>query len=135
VQTLAQWRAQDYAQTMRNYGILWNGLENLLNIYGLDLAGDLESADITATTNDGTHATIKLDMKLAGQPLSGTWPMVKQAGHWYDANLLEAWRAAHPARASSTGAPSAASTATPSGTAPAQPAASVPPAPSASTHR
>jgi hypothetical protein len=135
MQTLEQWRAQDYAQTMRSYGVLWNGLESLLNIYGLDLAGDMESADITATTNDGTHAAIKLDMKLAGQPLSGTWPMVKQAGHWYDANLLEAWRTAHPARASSAGAPSAASAAPPPSTAAAQPAAPAPPAPSASTRR
>jgi hypothetical protein len=135
VQTLAQWRAQDYAQTMRNYGILWNGLENLLNIYGLDLAGDLDSADVTATANDGTHATVKLDMKLADQPLGGTWPMVKQAGHWYDANLLEAWRTAHPARAASTDVPSAAASApAPSITAPAPPAASALPAPSASTH-
>jgi hypothetical protein len=135
VQTLAEWRAQDYAQTMRNYGILWNGLENLLNIYGLDLAGDLDSADVTATANDGTHATVKLDMKLADQPLGGTWPMVKQAGHWYDANLLEAWRTAHPARAASTDVPSAAASApAPSITAPAPPAASALPAPSASTH-
>lgn len=136
MQTLEQWRAQDYAQTMRSYETLWNGLESLLNIYGLDLAGDLGSADITATANDGTHATVKLDMKLAGQPLSGTWPMVKQAGHWYDANLLEAWQTAHPARAGSTGVPpSATSAATPSTIAPAQPAAPAPQARSASTHR
>lgn len=133
MQTLEQWRAQDYAQTMRSYEILWNGLESLLNIYGLDLAGDLGSADITATANDGTHATVKLDMKLAGQPLSGTWPMVKQAGHWYDANLLKAWQTAHPAHAGSAGVP--ASAAAPSTSAPAQPAAPAPPARPAPTHR
>jgi hypothetical protein len=139
MQTLAQWRAQDYAQTMHSYGILWNGLENLLNIYGLDLANDLGSADVTATANDGTHATVKLDMKFAGQPLSGEWPMVKQAGHWYDATLLEAWHTSHPAVASSTGAPPAASVAPPAAssvTAPAAPASSVKPAPArSSTHR
>lgn len=138
-QTLAQWRAQDYAQTMRSYGILWNGLESLLNIYGLDLANDLGSADVTATTNDGTHATVKLDMKFAGQPLSGEWPMVKQAGHWYDATLLEAWHTSHPAVASSTSAPSAVSVAPPaasSAAAPATPGSSIKAAPaSSSTHR
>ena len=144
MQTLAQWRAQDYAQTMRSYGILWNGLESLLDLYGLDLANSLTTADVTATTNDGTHATIKLDMKFAGQPLSGEWPMVKQAGHWYDAALLEAWQAAHPASAStaapagSSGPAPATSTAPPaaSSAAATAPTSSAKPAPaSSSTHR
>ena len=146
-QTLAQWRAQDYAQTMRSYGVLWNGLENLLNIYGLDLANDLSSANVTATANDDTHATVKLDMKFASQPLSGEWPMVKQAGHWYDATLLEAWQTAHPAAAaaaatpataSSVSASSAVSVAPPaasSAAAPAAPASSGKSAPSSATHR
>lgn len=143
MQTLAQWRAQDYAQTMRSYGILWNGLENLLNIYGLDMANSLTTADVTASANDDTHATVKLDMKFAGQTLSGEWPMVKQAGHWYDAALLEAWQAAHPApagtaAASPASAASAASTAPPatSSAVPTAPASSDQPAPaSSSTHR
>lgn len=143
VQTLAQWRAQDYAQTMRSYGVLWNGLEGLLNIYGLDLANTLETADVSATANDGTHATIKLDMKLAGRTLSGGWPMVKQAGHWYDTALLDAWQKAHPASAataaasSTSGVPRAGSApvnAT-SSSAPATSAASAKPAPSGTTHR
>ena len=142
VQTLAQWRTQDYAQTMRSYGTLWNGLEGLLNIYGLDLANSLETADVSATGNDGTHATIKLDMELAGRPLSGEWPMVKQAGHWYDAALLEAWQKAHPApaataAASSTSAVPAASTGSPpvsSAAAPPEPTSSARPASSGTTH-
>lgn len=145
MQTLAQWRAQDYTQTMRSYGVLWNGLESLLNLYGLDLADSLTTADVTATANDETHATVKLDMKFAGQTLTGEWPMVKQAGHWYDATLLEAWHKAHPApgatastpeATSSSSAPSAASTAPPaasSAAAPA-PAPSAKPAPSSTTH-
>lgn len=143
VQTLAQWRAQDYAQTMRSYGILWNGLESLLNLYGLDLADSLDAADVNATGNDGTHATIKLDMQLAGRPLGGEWPMVKRAGHWYDAALLEAWQKAHPAPAASAAASatSAGSVAgnvpspAPSASASAAPASPVKPASSGTTHR
>ncbi|MGH8114440.1 MAG: hypothetical protein ACREPS_05215 [Rhodanobacteraceae bacterium] len=96
VQTLTQWRALDYAATMKNYGIIWNGLESLLNIYGLDVAKALNDANTDTVTSDATHATIKLDMTLAGKPLSAQWPMLKQDGHWYDAALLEAWRKAHP---------------------------------------
>jgi len=105
VQTLEQWRALDYAQTMRNYGTLWSGLESLLDIYGLDVAKSLTDADVQNSVNDGTHATVKLDISLAGKTLSGEWPMVKEAGHWYDAALLAAWRKAHPASATSTAAP------------------------------
>lgn len=108
VQTLAQWRALDYAQTMRNYGVLWNGLENLLHIYGLDLAGNLTAAKISATSSDATHATVKLAMTLAGKPLTGEWPMVKQDDHWYDAALLDAWRQAHPAPAATVTVPASA---------------------------
>jgi hypothetical protein len=138
MQTLGQWRAQDYPQTMRNYGVLWNGLESLLNLYGLDVANSLTAADVTATANDGTHAIIKLDMTFAGQPLSGEWPMVKQAGHWYDAALLQAWQKAHPAAASSASATSAASTAPPAASStatPTAPASSAKPAPSSATQR
>lgn len=99
VQTLAQWRALDYAATMKNYGIIWNGLEGLMDIYELDLAKALNDAKVGTITNDGTHATIKLDMTLVGKPLSAQWPMLKQDGHWYDAAVLDAWQKAHPAPA------------------------------------
>lgn len=129
VQTLDQWRALDYAQTMRNYGIIWNGLEDLFNLYGVDLAHSLTSVHITATGNDGTHAVIKLDMNLAGRPLSGTWPMVKQADHWYDAALIEAWQRAHPAPAGTAAAPATGGTAAPGASAARAPAGSTPAAP------
>lgn len=132
VQTLAQWRALDYAQTMRNYGILWNGLENLLQIYGLDLAGNLTSAKISTTSSDATHATVKLDMTLAGKPLSGEWPMLKLDDHWYDAALLDAWRQAHPAPAASAAAPASATT---SGAGRTPPPAATPAASSTATVR
>jgi hypothetical protein len=96
VQTLAQWRALDYAATMKNYGIIWNGLESLSTLYGFDLARGLNEANIGTTANNGAQATIKLDMTLAGKSLTAQWPMLKQGGHWYDAALLEAWRKAHP---------------------------------------
>ena len=129
VQTLDQWRALDYATTMKNYGIIWNGLEKLLDLYGLDIAGSLTDAKVGATVGDTDRATVKLDLKLAGKPLSGEWAMLKQGGHWYDAALLEAWHKAHPA--ASAAAPAPASTAVASGS----PASATPAPPaSAATH-
>lgn len=110
VQTLAQWRALDYNATMQHYGIIWNGLENLLDLYGLDLAGSLTDAKVTTIANDGGQATVKLELTLAGRALSGQWAMQKQDGHWYDSALLEAWRKAHPAASASTASPVPAAT-------------------------
>jgi hypothetical protein len=135
VQTLAQWRTLDYAQTMHNYGVLWNGLENLLRIYGLDLAGNLSAAKISAVPGDATHATVKLDLTLAGKALSGEWPMVKLGDHWYDAALLDAWRQAHPAPAATASAATGASTVAPATTAATAPAVSAQPPPSSAPPR
>jgi hypothetical protein len=118
--------------------VLWNGLENLSSLYGLDIANSLTTADVTATTSDETHATVKLGMNFAGQPLAGEWPMVKQAGHWYDATLLEAWQKAHPAAtaaASATSTASAAATAAGPASSATTPAPSAKPAAAGTAHR
>lgn len=118
VQTLKQWRALDYATTMKNYGIIWNGLESVLQIYGLDIGQSLLDAKVSNVTKHGDEATVRLDMSFAGKPLTGQWAMREVAGHWYDVALLDAWHKAHPAPASGASsspvAPaSAATTATP----------------------
>jgi hypothetical protein len=96
VETLEQWRALDYAGTMERYGVLWRALEQLLDIYGLDLAKVLNDASVKTIGHEGNRATVEVQMTLAGKALSARWPMVKQEGHWYDEAMLEAWRKAHP---------------------------------------
>lgn len=105
VQTLEEWRALDYADSMRNYGIIWNGLEAVLAIYDLDVARRLDDARVSAVSVAGDHATVKLEMSLAAHPLSAEWPMQKEGDHWYDAALLAAWRKAHPATAATAAMP------------------------------
>lgn len=142
VATLAQWRALDYAQTMHAYGVIWRGLENILDIYGLHLTDALTNADVSVPLNNVTHVIVKLDLTIAGKHLSGQWPMVEQAGHWYDAALLTAWEKAHPASASSGAQPAAAGSTAPAsaastGAAPTSAAAasaSTAPAPPAQRH-
>jgi hypothetical protein len=112
VQTFAQWRALDYAATMKNYGIIWNGLEGLMNLYGLDLAKSLTDAKVDTVTHDGPHAMVKLQLQLAGQPLAASWPMLEQDSHWYDGAMLSAWAKAHPASAATAAAPASAGSAT-----------------------
>lgn len=128
VQTLEQWRALDYAATMKDYGIIWNGLENVLQVYGLDIGQSLLDAKVTTVTKHGAEATVKLDMNLANKPLSGEWAMREVDGHWYDVALLDAWRKAHPSSAASAGS-AASSAAAPASTT----ASSAQPAVAAST--
>jgi hypothetical protein len=140
VQTLDQWRALDFAATMKNYGIIWNGLENLLQIYGLDVGQSLLDAKVTAVSDDGSHATVKLDMTFAGKPLTGEWPLLKQQGHWYDEALLTAWRKAHPVSSASVAGPASSGTAaTPipsaSASSTATPTSAATPVPSRTTQR
>lgn len=133
VATLAQWRALDYPTTMRNYGIIWTGLEKILAVYGVDLARSFNDAKVKTLAQDGSAASIQLTLKLAGQTLTGTWSMQRQQDHWYDAAMLDAWNKAHPASVASVAAPpthppvvpAAAGSAAPvpAGTAPATPAA------------
>lgn len=129
VTSLAEWRAQDYAATMKNYGIIWQGLTSLLKVYGLDLDKSFADASISTVTDDGSHATVKLDLTIAGQKLSGGWPMLQQNGHWYDEALLDAWAKAHPptaAPASTVAMPSVTLPTIPNSSAPAASASAAP---------
>ncbi|HET9835929.1 MAG TPA: hypothetical protein VFP88_06270 [Rhodanobacteraceae bacterium] len=112
IQTLDQWRALDYPQVMARYGTGWNGLKQLLKIYGLDLDATFDSAKLETLSDDGTHARVRETLTLAGKPIVSEVHLVKQEGHWYDADALKAWRKQHQEPASSTAAgPSAASSA------------------------
>jgi hypothetical protein len=123
VTTLDQWRAQDYAQTMQAYGTIWQALEKIMAIYGLDIPKSLNGAKVEVASTAGDHAVVRVQLDFAGKPLTGEWPMEKLAGHWYDADLLTAWAKAHPIAAASTGAAPAMTPAAP-------PAVTLPAAPS-----
>lgn len=133
VQTLQQWRALDYSTSMRDYGIIWNGLQSLLDIYGLNLASSLSNAKPATVSIISDEAVVQLHLTIAGTPMTGQWAMRRVDGHWYDAAVLDAWRQAHPApaaAAASTGSNHpmpAASAATPAGPASTAPAASTAP--------
>ncbi|HEU0277517.1 MAG TPA: hypothetical protein VFQ95_06845 [Rhodanobacteraceae bacterium] len=113
VETLDQWRALDYAQTMQAYGSIWTGVEKIMAVYGLGIAKSLNGAKVDVVSTTADTAVVRLKLEFAGQPLAGEWPMRKVAGHWYDADLLTAWAKAHPIAAASTEAPPAMSATTP----------------------
>lgn len=111
IQTPDQWRALDYAQVMARYTTGWSGLKQLLKIYGLDLDATFDNAKLETLSDDGTNARVRETLTLAGKLIVSEVHLVKQDGHWYDADALAAWRKQHqrPAAASSAAAASAAS--------------------------
>ena len=105
VRTLDQWRALTYPQVMARYATGWSGLKQLLKVYGLDLDATFDDATLETLSNDGTHARVRETLVLAGKPIVSEVNLVKQDGHWYDADALAAWRKQHqqPATAASAG--------------------------------
>lgn len=103
IQTLDQWRGLDYQQAMARYTAGWNGLKQLLKIYGLDLDATFDNAKLETLSNDGTNARVRETLILAGKPIVTEVHLVMQDGHWYDADALAAWRKQHeqPATAAS----------------------------------
>ncbi|MGN6312630.1 MAG: hypothetical protein ACTHMO_02595 [Rhodanobacteraceae bacterium] len=117
IQTLDQWRALDYQQVMARYTTGWNGLKQLLKIYGLDLDATFDNAKLETLGNDDTNARVRETLILAGKPIVTEAHLVMQGGHWYDADALAAWRKQHkqPATASSVAPTTASSAASRSG--------------------
>ena len=114
LKTLDQARALDYAQTMARYRIAWDGLKKLLEIYGLDLDASFDQVKLETLGNDGKRARVRETFTLAGKPIVREINLVKQDGHWYDADRLAAWRTRHASGADTAMPPA------PSATAPAR---------------
>ncbi|MBS0432394.1 MAG: hypothetical protein JSS21_08345 [Proteobacteria bacterium] len=119
LKTLDQARALDYTQSMARYRTAWDGLKALLKLYGLDLDASFDQARLETLANDGRHARVRETFQLAGKSIVSQINLVQQAGHWYDADRLAAWRASRPTPA-------------PAGSKPPPPPSSVSPAPAGS---
>jgi hypothetical protein len=116
IHTLDQWRALAYPQVMARYATGWSGLKQLLKVYGLDLDATFDDAKLETLGNDGTHARVRETLVLAGQPIVSEVHLVKQDGHWYDADALAAWHKQHPKpAAASSSVPARAASGAPAG--------------------
>jgi hypothetical protein len=120
LQTLDQWRALDYPQVMARYAVGWDGLKQLLEVYGLDLGATFENAKLETLSDDGTNARVRETLTLAGKPIVSESHLVKQDGHWYDADALAAWRKQHPKTVSASSIAPAASAPAKASSAPAR---------------
>lgn len=103
LKTLEQARALGYEQTMARYRTAWDGLKELLGIYGLDLDASFDQVKLETLHDDGRRASVRETFTLAGKPIVSEINLVMQDGHWYDADRLAAWRAKHEESGSAAG--------------------------------
>ncbi len=92
--TLDQVAALDYAQAMRKYAVVWSGLKQALDVYGLSLDQTLDSVTARTLQSDAHTATVRVDYTLLGKPQHLTVDMIRIDNHWYDKDLLDHWRKA-----------------------------------------
>ncbi|KGI79134.1 hypothetical protein LF63_0101070 [Oleiagrimonas soli] len=113
IKTLDQANALGYDAAMKKYGVIWGGVKQALDIYGLSIDKTLDSAEAKTVTSDAHTATVQVDYTLLGQPQTMTVDLVKVDDRWYDKDLLDHWRKAldehTPAAAASTAAADASS--------------------------
>jgi hypothetical protein len=113
----------DFDTAMKKYGTAYQGVKQLLAIYGLSLDDTLDSVKATTVGIDHGVAHVKIDYSLLGKPLSTDSQLELVDGRWYSKDLIDSERAQHQQLLH----PPA-----PSSSAPAAPASSLPPASSGS---
>jgi len=92
VKTLDQAVGLNYDQAMQKYSVVWNGLKQVLDVYGLSLDKTLDSATAKTLDSDSHTATVRVDYTLLGKPQHVTVDLVKIDDRWYDKELLDHWR-------------------------------------------
>jgi len=88
-------RSLDFDAAMAKYAQVFDGLKQVLAIYGLSIDDVLDSAKATTVSMDHGHAHVQINYTLLGKPLTLDTHMMLDNGRWYDQNLVDAVRKAH----------------------------------------
>lgn len=114
-----QLKTMDFDNAMKKYAIAYQGIKQLLSIYGLSIDDTLDSVKVSTVGIDHGHAHVKIDYTLLGKPLSTDSQLVLVDGRWYSQDLINSEQARHeqlmhpPAPAQSSTAPAPSSSARP----------------------
>jgi hypothetical protein len=92
LKTLDQAVALPYAKAMQKYGVAWNGVKQMLDIYGLSLDKTLDSFSAKTLSSTADDARVQVAYTLLDKPQQLTVHMVKKDGRWYDKDLLDHWQ-------------------------------------------
>lgn len=88
IQTLDQVEAMEFEQMLGKAGQAYVGVQEVLAIYGLDLAQTLGSVKSSVVSEQSDAAKVKVDYSLFGQPLSFETDMVKRDDRWFGKEAL-----------------------------------------------
>lgn len=88
IQTLDQVEAMDFEQMLGKAGQAYVGLQDVLAIYGFDVAQTLSSVKTDVVNEQGDAAKVKVGYTLFGQALSFETDMVKKEDRWYGKEAL-----------------------------------------------
>ncbi|RDS79036.1 hypothetical protein DWU98_20080 [Dyella monticola] len=119
LKTPDQVQHMDFDTSMKEYSIAYQGLKQLLVIYGLSVDDTLDSVKVSTIGIDHGQAHVKIDYTLLGKPLSADSQLVLINGRWYNQDLIHSERAQHeqllhppaPAGSSSAAAPASSASA------------------------
>lgn len=89
LKTLDQARALSFDESAPKLKIAFNGLKNVLNVYGFSINDTLDSVKTTLVSSEGGSAVVQLDYNLLGTPLQTTTDMVRIDGRWYSKDTME----------------------------------------------
>jgi hypothetical protein len=76
-------RALEFEAAMAKAGVAFNGLKDVLAVYGLKLNETCDSVKTQIVSQEGDAAQVKVDYQIFGQPLSFETDMVQIDGRWY----------------------------------------------------
>ncbi|RUL73640.1 hypothetical protein [Dyella choica] len=108
----------DFDTAMKKYATAYQGIKQLLAIYGLSVDDTLNSVKVSTIGIDHGLAHVKIDYSLLGKPLSTDSQLELVDGRWYSKDLIDSERAQHeqllhpPAPAATSAPPPASSSST-----------------------
>lgn len=82
-------RALDFEPAMAKAGIAFNGLKDVLAVYGLKLDETFDSVKSEVVSQEGNAAKVKVSYKIFNQPLAFETDMVEIDGRWYGKDTVE----------------------------------------------
>lgn len=87
--TLDEMRGLEFEAAMAKAGVAFNGVKDMLAVYGLKLDETFDSVKAQVVSQEGDKAKVKVDYQIFGQPLSFETEMVQLDGRWYGKDTIE----------------------------------------------
>lgn len=89
LESIDQARALEFELAMAKAGVAFNGIKDVLAVYGLKLNDTFDSVKTQIVSQEGDAAKVKVDYQIFGQPLSFETEMVQIDGRWFGKDTVD----------------------------------------------